>query len=57
MKPTQDIPALLNPVGQIDRHECNQNSLKVRILLSEPLLVSKIYYLIGQCKTQTTERA
>ena len=32
------------------------NRLKVRILLSEALLVSKIYYLIGQCKTQTTDR-
>lgn len=33
------------------------NKLKIGILLSEPLLVSRIYYLIGQCKTQTTDRA
>ena len=59
MKPTQDIPAHFAKSCWPDRWARMQsNRLKVRILLSEALLVSKIYYLIiGQCKTQTTDRA
>ena len=55
MKRTHDIPAHFAKSCWPDRWTRMQlNRLKVRILLSEPLLVSKIYCLIGQCKTQTT---
>ena len=58
IKPTQDTPAHFAKSCLPDRWTRMQsNRLKVPILLSESLLVSKLYYLIGQCKTQTTDRA
>ena len=54
MKPTQDIPAHFAKSCWPDR--CTHR-LKARILLSEPVLDSKIYYLNGQCKTQSTDWA